>query len=108
MLLPQLSKLLFGNQDRLLVALAVARSKTGVFYAHELAEALGIVDPRVVMQLATFEKAGLIQRLPKTQGDRRVFFRRTDGPFWALCEQLAVETIEVASADSDAHVQTAG
>ena len=88
----QVSKALFGNQDRLPVGAAVASSPDDLVFARELALKLGIADSRVTLQLAAFEKAGLLERLPKTSGsERRVFYRRRNSVFWHMCAALLQE-----------------
>jgi DNA-binding MarR family transcriptional regulator len=90
----RLSKLLFGNQDRLVVAAAVADAETRSVYARQLAESIGIADARVGPQLAVFEEAGLLVRLPKAGGERRVYFERRESSFWTLCLDLCQEIID--------------
>ncbi len=79
-----MSKLLLGNQDRLEVGVAVARSEDGVVNATELALELGIAQPRVRNQLVALEKAGLLDRMPKS-GDVKQWFLRCESPFWDVC-----------------------
>ncbi len=87
------SKALFGNQDRLLVGLAIA-SAGEYFYGRELAQRLQIADPRVNIQLAAFERAGLIRKHPHRPGDRRMFYSRVQSTFWEHCHSLAEERVE--------------
>ncbi len=79
-----MSKLLFGNQDRLEVGVAVARSKDGAVNATDLGLELGIAQPRVRNQLVALEKAGLLDRMPKS-GDLKQWFLRSESPFWDVC-----------------------
>jgi DNA-binding MarR family transcriptional regulator len=95
----RVSRLLFGNQDRLLVASAVATAEAGSIYAHNIAEQIGITDNRVALQLSNLEGAGLLTRLPKVGGERRVYYERSASSFWKLCPDLAAEvTARVESA----------
>jgi hypothetical protein len=82
-----MSKLLLGNQDRLEVGVAVARSQDGVVNATDLALELGIVQPRVRNQLVVLEKARLLDRMPKS-GDVKQWFVRRESPFWDVCLML--------------------
>lgn len=87
----RVSRLLFGNQDRLLVAAAVAVAESGSIYARNIADQIGITDNRVGPQLASLERAGLLTRLPKVGGERRVYYERVDSNFWELCSSLMEE-----------------
>jgi len=87
----RVSRLLFGNQDRLLVAAAVAEAEAGSIYARNIAEQLGITDNRVAPQLASLERAGLLVRLPRVGGERRVYYERVASSFWELCASLTAE-----------------
>jgi DNA-binding transcriptional ArsR family regulator len=82
-----MSKLLLGNQDRLEVGFAVARSESGMVNATDLGEELGIAQPRVRNQLVVLEKAGLIDRVPKS-GEVKQWFSRRESPFWSVCLML--------------------
>jgi Mn-dependent DtxR family transcriptional regulator len=82
-----MSKLLLGNQDRLEVAVAVARSEDGLINATDLGLELGIAQPRVRNQLVTLEKAGLLDRMPKS-GTVKQWFQRRESPFWHVCIAL--------------------
>jgi DNA-binding MarR family transcriptional regulator len=77
-----ISSQLWGNQDRFVVAVAVASAEPGQLYAQALARMLGISDTRVGPHLARFEQAGLLVRLPKVGGERRVYFERRNEAFW--------------------------
>lgn len=79
-----MSKLLFGNQDRLEVGVAVARSEDGLVNATDLGLELGIAQPRVRNQLVALEKAGLLDRMPRS-GDVKQWFLRRESPFWDAC-----------------------
>jgi DNA-binding MarR family transcriptional regulator len=85
------SKTLFGNQDRLVVAAAVAEAEPGTIYGQSVAAALRLSDNRVGPQLARLEEAGLLVRLPKVGGERRVYFERRESAFWDLCVALCRE-----------------
>jgi DNA-binding MarR family transcriptional regulator len=84
----RVSKALFGNQDRLIVASFVAEAEPGEIYGQRIAERLGISDNRVGPQLNRFESAGLLTRLPKVGSERRQYFERRDSAFWELCAEL--------------------
>ena len=85
------SKALFGNQDRLVVAAAVAEAEPGSIYARSLAQEMGITDNRVSPQLHNLERAGLLTRLPKLGGGPTVHYERRDSAFWELCVSLCRE-----------------
>lgn len=82
-----MSKLLLGNQDRLEVGVAVARSEDGMVNATDLGSALGIAQPRVRSQLVALEKAGLLARMPRA-GDMKQWFQKRESCFWNVCLML--------------------
>jgi DNA-binding transcriptional regulator GbsR (MarR family) len=90
----RVSKALLGNQDRLIVAGAIAEAEAGSIFGRSLAEQLGISDHRVGLQLRALERAGLLVRLPKVGGEQRVYFERVDSAFWQLCTALIAEVAE--------------
>lgn len=77
-----------GNQDRLLVAAAVAEAEAGALYAQNLAAIAGITDARVGPQLVRLEQLGVLVRMPRTGGDRRVYYERQNDAFWAAITAL--------------------
>jgi len=83
--LRQRSKRLFGNADRLEVALAVAES-SGLVHAQELADRLRISPPRVRAQLLAFVEAGVMRVLPRD--GLRQNYERIDDPFWSMITDL--------------------
>jgi len=85
-LLRERSKRLFGNADRLEVALAVAESPSGVVHAQELADRLRISPPRVRTQLLAFVEAGILEILPRSGQVQN--YERIPDPFWASTEAL--------------------
>jgi hypothetical protein len=93
------SKHLFGNQDRLLVAAAIARAEPGALYAQALAELSGMTEKRVGLQLPHFLSAGLLTKLPKVGSERRIYYERRESAFWSLCASLATEIEERVTAD---------
>jgi len=73
------------------VSAAVAVAEPGSIYARNIAEQIGITDNRVVPQLGSLEAAGLLARLPKVGGERRVYYERIESAFWELCSNLMAE-----------------
>ena len=80
------SKRLFGNADRLEVALAVARS-AGLVHAQELSNQLQISPPRVRSQLLAFVEAGIMRALPRDGLVQN--YERLEDPFWEFVSSLA-------------------
>ena len=99
----RVSQQLFGNQDRLVVAAAVSVAESGAIFAHSIAEQLGLSDNRVGPQLARFEAAGLLVRLPKVGGERRVYYERVDSAFWVGCSELVREIVSQHDPELVAH-----
>jgi DNA-binding MarR family transcriptional regulator len=91
--LQKLSRTLFGNQDRLVVAVAVASHASPLLFARELAAALRITDHRVAIQLKAFENAGLMIRLPRTKAERTQYVQRLDSCFWRMVVELSAEAL---------------
>lgn len=77
-----LSKLIFGNADRLEVAAAIAREPEAIVNGDELANQLTIAPNRVRAQLLAFTEAGFLSPVPRV--DRRVYYERRASPFWDL------------------------
>jgi DNA-binding transcriptional ArsR family regulator len=85
------SKRLFGNADRLEVAVAVATSH-GMVHSQELANQLSISPPRVRSQLLAFVEAGLMEALPR---DGLIqYYIRLDDPFWQSVVHLMQSWID--------------
>lgn len=89
--LRQMSKLLFGNRVRLEAAVRVATAQEGKIFAGGLAEALDAPISRAAAELWNFEQAGLVRRLPRIPGERRVIYQRRPSPFWSLAVEMYEE-----------------
>jgi predicted transcriptional regulator len=81
------AKLLFGNRDRVEVAIAIARSNTGMVNAAELSYEIGLQNNRIRAQLKTLADAGLLQEMPR-EASGRVWYERRDSSFWDACLEL--------------------
>lgn len=82
------SKSLFGNLDRLEVAVAVAQSKDNVVNATDLVDVLpGWPNNRIRAQLRALAAADLLVALPR-DGSGRVWYRRKPALFWEACLEL--------------------
>lgn len=78
------SKRMFGNQDRLQVAVAITRVEIGRINATDLHRDTGIAVNRVRAQLLALESLGLLRRTGNEEG-KRVFERlNRDDRFWAF------------------------
>jgi hypothetical protein len=84
------SKKLFGNQDTLLVGVAVARSSTGVVNATDIGWEVRLQANRVRTQLMSFVDLGYMTDGPMR--DRTRWFVRLDSSFWPMCERIFDET----------------
>jgi hypothetical protein len=86
------SKKLFGNQDTLLVAAAVAQSATDTVNATDIGWQVRLQANRVRAQLISFVELGYM-----TDGairDRTRWFVRGDSGFWPMCEQIFREAAD--------------
>ena len=82
------SKSLFGNLDRLEVAVAVASSALDAVNATDLTEALpGLPNNRIRAQLVALANVGLLQAMPR-DGSGRIWYIRKPALFWAACVEL--------------------
>jgi hypothetical protein len=86
-----LSKLLFGHQDRLAVAVAVAKARPEDLYQRALAKQSDVAANVVGQQLQRFVRAGLLSRIPPAKGQRQVLYRRQDSAFWRIAVELVDE-----------------
>ena len=89
--LRSISRALFGGaQYRLEVGRAIADGD-GLVCIKDLAEQLG--DPpgsgSVNAELKILERAGLLVRVPRQKGERRIYLARQDSAYWSLCQELA-------------------
>jgi len=92
------SKALFGNSDRVQVALAIGQSKDGLVNATDLAAELGIVNNRIRAQLLAFVEVRLLSPAPPGPGKR--WYVRAESGFWDTCQKLA-EAWEKEYAEND-------
>jgi hypothetical protein len=82
------SKSLFGNSDRLAVAVAVARSD-GWVNATDVHMAMPhIAVNRIRAQLVALVEAELMDNAPPVAESRRVWYVRRDHSFWQTCLDL--------------------
>jgi hypothetical protein len=86
------SKVLFGNRDRLEVAVAIALSEDKAVNATDLADELRLVNSRVRTQLLAFAKVELLSEMP-AGGELKRWYVRQDNPFWQSCLGLYLEWI---------------
>lgn len=94
------SRALFGGaQYRLEVGAAIADGD-GVVCIKDLAQELG--DPpgagSVNTELKVLERAGLLVRVPRERGERRVYLMRQSSAYWKLCQELRDATTARARA----------
>jgi hypothetical protein len=82
------SKSLFGNLDRLEVAVAVAQNADRMVNATDLVSVLpGWPNNRIRAQLRALAAAGLLDALPRDSSGR-VWYRRNPALFWEACLEL--------------------
>ena len=90
----ELSKVMFGQKNRLAVMLAIADSD-GVFTPTELTQRLGLIHQSMIQSpLKDLQDAGLITRLESPLSDRSTYYRREDASSaWALARELAEQVL---------------
>jgi DNA-binding MarR family transcriptional regulator len=86
-----LSRALFGGaQYRVEIGSAIADGD-GLVCITDLADELG--DPpgkgSVNAELKVLERAGLLVRVPREKGERRVYLARQESAYWTLSQELA-------------------
>jgi hypothetical protein len=84
-----LSKVVFGNRDRVEVAVAIARSSDGVVNATDLSREIDLPQSRVRNQLVAMAEGELLTVFDTT--DLKRWYKRKDAPFWNACIALYLE-----------------
>lgn len=79
------SKAIFGNADRLDVAIYIASAEQPMF-ATEIAGELDLPQNRARAQLVVFAQAGLLRELPRD--GFRVYYERSNEKFWTALRDL--------------------
>lgn len=92
------SKLLFGNQQRVRIAAAVARAEGDLVHALEISQNAGVAHNVASSQLKEFVLAGVMEDGPSVAGQRFRYFRRLPSCYWRLSAELLGE-FEVACAN---------
>jgi hypothetical protein len=83
----QRSKAMFGNLDRLDVAVAIELSDDGLVNATDLSWDLRIANNRVRAQLLALTELGLLRPEPADRAGKRHYLR-IENPFWQTCLEL--------------------
>jgi hypothetical protein len=78
---------LFGNQDRVEVAVAIAANEDGAVNATDLAIETGLINTRVRAQLRALADVGLLAEVPAA-GELKRWYVRQDSTFWQICLDL--------------------
>ena len=77
-------ELLFGRALRLRLALWVAGREDPVFFQGEAARGVDYAASAVIQELDRLDRLGMVTRLPRSAGDRRQYYARTDSPLWTV------------------------
>jgi len=77
---------LFGNSDRLTVAVAIARHPERAVNATDLSFELGMINSQVRAQLVALCKVGLLEQGAPGPGKR--WYMRRECSFWQTCLDL--------------------
>ncbi len=81
-----LSVQLFGRPMRLPVALQILDNASGIFYATEIADALGLRPNNVTEELSRLQSLGMILPLPRRPAIRASYYERTDSELWVIID----------------------
>lgn len=85
-----LSKIVFGQEWRLSVMLAIARHHDGIFCLTDIAEAVGARNvSSVQVPLKSLVEAGLVHRQEALSGEKHRWYSRGDSAAWRFAEELA-------------------
>ncbi|MEV6427228.1 hypothetical protein [Nocardia sp. NPDC051463] len=90
-----MSAAMFGNRYRLELLVALAESGEQGVNLSELAEARTVAPSVYYGPIRDLLDAGLVERLGRTAGDRRRWYRRCEYRFWDVVLTLAQELAEV-------------
>jgi DNA-binding MarR family transcriptional regulator len=69
------------------------------FYAGQLAEVTGCQPSYAGPFVRRLEDAGLVERLPREAGQRRVYLQKLPSPVWEMLHQLAIGLLDEPVAD---------
>ena len=85
----RVSAVLFGNRHRLELLAALADAGDEGVNLSDLAKAQGVLANVYYAPLRALLEAGLVDRLGKTSGDRRCWYRRRESRVWNGVRALA-------------------
>jgi DNA-binding transcriptional ArsR family regulator len=91
----RVSAVLFGNRHRLELLAALAHAGDEGVNLSDLANVQGVSANVYYAPLRALLEAGLVERLGKTSGDRRCWYRRRESKVWAGVRFLTKELAEV-------------
>jgi hypothetical protein len=95
------SKRMFGNRDRLEVAVAITRVELGKVNATDLNREVDIAVNRVRSQLLVLESMHLLAETGGGEGGRRMFeVQNRDDPFWSFALNEFEQAVEDAGTRS--------
>ena len=84
------SKALFGNKDMLALSAAIAGSKER-FTAQEMSGTSGVGYSTTHRLLTSLQKVGLVERQPRSAGEREQWYLRRRHKFWDAATDLRRE-----------------
>ncbi|RJQ66146.1 hypothetical protein D5S17_35550 [Pseudonocardiaceae bacterium YIM PH 21723] len=88
----RLSSLVFGRAIRLPLH-AWVRKQTGPFFQRQAADGVGTHQTYIRTELTTLVETGMLDQLPRSDGDNRVFYSpNVDHPWWKIID-AAVEAL---------------
>lgn len=97
--LRHVSKALLGSKHRLEISAAVAAAPDEEIYGRAIAERAGVADSQVWGELRRLEDAGLLERLPRSQGGgTSVRFQRRPSAYWEWIWEMAGDAGRPAAA----------
>ncbi|SMD27626.1 hypothetical protein [Kibdelosporangium aridum] len=91
------SGVVFGNRHRLELLVALAKAGDDGVCLSQLSDARGVPASVYYAPIRGLISVGLVDKLGRTRGDRRCWYRRHEGQdrFWSCVQALAGELSEV-------------
>jgi len=92
----ELGDVLFGRGLRLAVAAWIRNSESELFFQSEVAKGVEYVQSAVSQELNRLIALGMVQKVPRSRGDRRQYYLRTNSQLWNIID-AALEVIDEQS-----------
>jgi len=92
----ELGEVLFGRSLRLAVAAWIRTNESEMFFQAEVAKGVDYAQSGVSQELDRLGALGMLQKVPRSPGDRRQYYLRTSSPLWSIID-AALEVVDERS-----------